>query len=181
MLQERPLKELKQHSELLDKMCSSCVLSEGKTVLEHLFLSKERTILFPEDRLEYDWVPFKPILSNINKVLDSRSLVLYSRDASNKALLSIGNWYPCSFGIRCNVSFYGDETSDTLIGHLARHLRSVAHVNDITDSDSLNVGLILVVQNELHFDHVSKITKQLGFSEREFIQTFMCCSEVEIK
>lgn len=161
-------------------MCLNWKLSEGKGVLQDLFESQEKTTLFPDDRLEYDWVPFRPIVSNLDQVWNNLCLTLYSRDVANKQLLTIGNCYKVPRGVKCNISLYGDESSESLPGHLARYMKLCLELAKECIEDVVNCTLLLVHPGDTNSENVSIFLNQCSFLQQNLPVGSMFCIEEDL-
>ena len=172
-------KEVKQRSKTMSETCCKWKISEGKAVLHHLLLSQEQSTLFPEERLECDWVPFRPTISNISKVLDSFSLVLYSHNEPNKQLLTIGNCYKVSRGVKCTISLYGDLSSESLPGHLGKYVeRCLELAKQENMQESVNCTFLIIGSDCKNNETLFQAMNQFGLLlQQNSLFTFMCCIE----
>ena len=179
-----PLDILKNHMPRINELCrKSCDITEGKTILKELIQSPEKQTLFPEEQIEYNSVQFRPTISNLDKVLDDYSLILFSRNASNKPILTLGTCYRCPAGVMCYVSVYGDLSSSTLPVHLARHLSECTKINfDIPDADSVTSHFVVTMgkKGETNTDNVTKCLHQFGFVQQSSNELGLCCIEENI-
>ena len=143
-----------------------------------MFESQEKNNVFPDDRLEYDWVPFRPIVSNLDQVLDNFSLILYSCDNSNQPLLTIGNCYRVPRGVKCTISLYGDISSALLPGHIGRYIkRCLELMNKECIGDSVKCTVLIMHRDMTNYEYISKTLNQCAFLPHKFFIHSMHCME----
>ena len=58
------LQDLDKQSARINEISSSSETSEGIPMLKELIQSQEKTLLFPEEQIEYNFIPFRPTVTN---------------------------------------------------------------------------------------------------------------------
>lgn len=174
-------KEIKEQTNTIREMCLKWKLSEGRGVLRDLLESQDKITLFPDDRIEYDWVPFRPIVSNLDKVLDNLSLILVSRNMSNEPLFTIGNCYKCPRGVKCSISLYGDIFSESLPGHLGRYIKQCLELpNTDCITKSVKCTIVFTHNDKTNYENISQHLNQCAFFQKTFFTSSIYCIEEDL-
>ena len=178
---ESTLTNVKTHIARINEICSLPPnISEGNSTIKNIIQSPEKQVLFPDEQIEYNCVPFRPTLQNLDQVLDDYSLILFSRNASNKPILTLGSCFRCPAGVMCYVSVYGDLSSPALQVHLARHLKKCTNIIiEMPDSDSVTCHFVVTMskKGETNTDDISKCLHQFGFVQQGSNGLGLCCIE----
>lgn len=136
-----------------------------------------RQRLFPDDRLVVDWVPFRPVISNVSQILTERCRCIGTNvdttesnnntGCDNKPLLTFGNSANCKNGLLYRLDIYGDGYC-----HIEKHLsRTIDHIAELKHYDTI---LQLFCYEGADKDHVMN---KFGFCRLPFYETKQYCAE----
>ena len=177
------LQNLEKHSTRINEISSSSETSKGIPMLKELIQSQEKTLLFPE-HIGHHLIPFRPTVSNLDKVLDRFSLVVYSHCKPNGAVLTLGKCYKCPSGVASNMTIYGDESSDSLTTHLAKHMRECLKIGCANVASDSGLFRLVVHSNygktDKHLENISKFLSTFGVLRNETKDSIQYCIEEDI-
>lgn len=149
--------------------------------LENMISHDElRQRLFPDERLVVDWVPFRPIISNVSQILTDRCRCIGTNvdieetnnntDADRKPLLTFGNFANCTNGLLYRLDIYGDGYC-----HIEDHISRT--VDRIAELKHYNTIVQLFCYQGADIDTCDYIMKKFGFCRLPFYETKQYCAE----